>query len=337
MNEPTTTPIAPPTATPGSRPLPWLVAGAALAAVTWAYWPNLCEMHGAWRTNPQYSYGYLVPVFAAFLLWVRRDKLDLDAAGPTWWGLAFLALAAGLRFVGVHWHYLWFDAMSLLPTLFGVTLLLGGWNAFRWAWPALAFLFFMIPLPFSAGIALSGPLQSLATLCSTFLLQTLSLPAVAEGNVIRINDHQIGIVEACSGLRMLVVFFALSVGMVLLIEAPLPDKLFLVASSVPIALVSNIARITVTGFLHEMADSKTAEFFYHDVAGWMMMPLALGLLWVELKVLERLFVAVPLPASRVSQTTRQQERTTSRPRPVRPRGTSRVAEAASPPEQVSPA
>jgi len=315
-----------------------MAAGLALAAVVWAYWPNLCEMQGAWRTNPQYSHGYLVPLFAAFLLWVRRDQLVLGNSSPVWWGLPLLLLAAGLRFLGVHYHYLWFDAVSLLPTLFGLTLLLGGWTAFRWAWPSIAFLIFMIALPFQAGIALSGPLQSLATTCSTFLLQTLGMPAVAEGNVIRINDNQIGIVEACSGLRMLMVFFALSAGMVLLADAPLPDKLLLVVSSVPIALVSNILRITVTGFLHEQVDSKTAEVFYHDVAGWLMMPLALGLLWLELKVLAKLFVIVPLPHSRIPRRDRIENRlaATTRPRPSRPRTATHATETV-PPEQVSPA
>src|SRR5437763_1927779 len=92
--------------------------------------------------------------------------------------------------------------------------------AVLWAyWPNL------IEMPFTFEIALSAPLQALATLCSTFLLQTLGLPAVAEGTIIRINDNQIGVVEACSGLRMLIVFFALSTGLVMLVRAPLPDKL----------------------------------------------------------------------------------------------------------------
>src|SRR5262249_49418232 len=147
-------------------------------------------------------------------------------------------------------------------------------------WPAILFLFFMVPLPFTVATLLSAPLQGLATVCSTFVLQTLGLPALAEGNIIRINDAHIGIVEACSGLRMLVVFFALSTGMALLIKAPLGDKLFLVASSVPIALVANILRITITGMLHEMVSSEIANIFFHDVAGWLMMPLALVMLWL---------------------------------------------------------
>src|SRR5262245_30864620 len=93
MNEPTAT--SPSSAAPRLTPLVWLALGASLAAVTWAYWPNLLEMNGAWRTNPQYSHGYLVPLFAAFLLWVRRDRLRPAEASPVWWGVALLLFAAG--------------------------------------------------------------------------------------------------------------------------------------------------------------------------------------------------------------------------------------------------
>jgi exosortase len=292
MNAPTlnVTP-APDAGRPGSHF--WLALGGPLAVLLWAYWPNLAEMAHAWSHNAQYSHGYLVPIFAGFLLWLRRGKLDFAALRPAWWGFAFLLAGIGLRAYGVYHYRVWIDHMSLLAFLAGLCVMIGGWTAWRWAWPSILFLFFMIPLPFSVATNLSGPLQSLATAASTFLLQMFGLPALAEGNIIRINDAKIGIVEACSGLKMLVVFFALSTGMVLVTKAPLFDKLVLVASSVLIALISNILRITITGVLHELVDGEAANVFFHDVAGWVMMPLALSLLWLELKVLSKLLIETP--------------------------------------------
>src|SRR5262249_34924588 len=155
--------------------------------------------------------------------------LDRSAVGPSWWGVPLLAMGLGLRLFGVYKYYLWLEVVSLLPCLVGLWLTVGGWAAVRWAWPALFFLAFMIPLPYRAEIALAAPLQRFATVTSTFIMQTLGLPALSEGNVIRLNDVEIGIVEACSGLRMLVVFFALSTGVALLIRRPLVDKLVIVA------------------------------------------------------------------------------------------------------------
>jgi exosortase len=199
-----------------------------------------------------------------------------------------LAAGIGLRLVGAYYYFVWIDAISLLPCLAGLWLLVGGKLAWRWSWPAIAFLAFMIPLPYSLSVTLAGPLQRFATVASTFALQTMGLPAVAEGNVILLNEAEIGIVEACSGLRMLVIFFALSTGVALVIRRPLWEKLVIAASAVPIALVVNVIRISVTGVLHETVGSEVANAVFHDLAGWLMMPMALGILWVELRYLKHL-------------------------------------------------
>jgi exosortase len=286
-----------------SRQLLWPVAVALPAlALTWAYWTTLVDVSSRWSHDPQYSHGYLVPVFAAVLLWLRRDSCPADGPRPSWWGLPLLAFGITLRLVGTYYYYVWLDPISLVPTLMGACLMIGGKPMIRWAWPSIVFLTFMIPLPFRASTWLSGPLQSLATICSTFALQTLGLPAIAEGNTILLDDKELGIVEACSGLRMLVVFFALSTGMALVIKRRLWEKLLIVASAAPIALVANVLRITATGVLYQMGNSEAAEKFFHDLAGWFMMPLALAMLGLVLFLLSRLLIepsdAGPLPVGR---------------------------------------
>jgi exosortase/archaeosortase family protein len=95
---------------------------------------------------------------------------------------------------------------------------------------------------------------------------------------------------------MLVVFFALSTAVALVIRRPLLDRLVVLASAVPIAVVSNIVRVAATGVLHETTDSATANAFFHDAAGWFMMPLALGMLGIELRLLSALLPVVPAAA-----------------------------------------
>ena len=180
--------------------------------------------------------------------------------------------------------------MSFLPCLAGLWLLIGGRTAWRWGWPAIAFLAFMVPLPYTLSLSLAGPLQRLATLASTFLLQTIGMPAVAEGNVILLNEVEVNVVEACSGLRMLVVFFAFATAVALIVKRPLWEKLLLVASAIPIALVVNIMRITATGLLYETVSGAAAKLVFHDLAGWLMMPVALALLGLELQFLKRLVI-----------------------------------------------
>jgi exosortase/archaeosortase family protein len=82
----------------------------------------------------------------------------------------------------------------------------------------------------------------------------------------------------------------LSTAMALVVERPLLDRLFLVASAIPVALVANVARIVMTGALHEMVGGHTATTFYHDLAGWVMMPLALVLYWIEIELFARILI-----------------------------------------------
>jgi exosortase len=263
-------------------------------ALIWAYWGDLSEVAERWATDPQYSHGYLVVAFALALLWLRRERLAGVVARPTWWGLPLLAAGTLLHLAGGYLYFDWIAGVSLIPALAGLCLTLGGWGVLRWAWPAIAFLVFMLPLPFRIEVGLAYPLQRLATLSSTYLLQTLGFTAVAEGNVILMDDDvRIGVVEACSGLGMLVTFFALATAVAMVLKRRLADKVFIVLSALPIAVLANLIRITVTGVLHATAGSKIADLVFHDLAGWLMMPLALGMLWVELWVLSRLLVEPP--------------------------------------------
>jgi exosortase len=298
-----------------------------LAAVgLWSYWTTLAAVANRWADDPQYSHGYLVPVFALYLLWLKRDRLRGQALHVNWYGLILLGVGIGLRLPGAYYKFDYLDQISLLPALAGLFLLAGSWPALRWSWPALAFLAFMIPLPHAVSVALSAPMQAFATTVSTFALQVVGLPAVAEGNVILLGDIPLGIVEACSGLRMLVVFFALSTAVAMLIRKPIWEKLLIACSAVPIALASNVLRITITGVCYETFGNHFGGELFHDVAGWLMMPLGLAFLGLELWVLKMLLIertleptAAALPAPRTVYRTGQtprREKKTPEPLPV---------------------
>lgn len=287
----TTAPPAP------DRPIrlrPDLIAAAAVtAALLWAYWPTLAEMVERWSHDPRYSHGFLVPAFSLYLLWDRRAWQA--AAAPDAWGLALLALGAAMFLAGSYFYFVWLIAVSLLPCLAGLAVLVGGWPCLARAWPAVAFLIFMIPLPYRLEMSLGYPLQRIATLASNYALQTLGLPAVAEGNIILIDEARIGVVEACNGLGMMFMFFAFAVGAAFVIRRPVVDRVAIILGAIPTALLANVTRITVTGLLHVTVGGVVADHVYHDLAGWLMMPLAMGMLWLELWLLAHMFVESPGP------------------------------------------
>jgi exosortase len=268
------------------------------ASLLWAYWPTLVDLHHRWSDDPRYSHGYLVPLFSLFLLWWRRNLLSGAAPRSSVWGILLIAAGAA-KFAGARFYYNWFDAASLLPTLAGITLLLGGWPALRWAWPSIAFLIFMIPLPYRVEFALGYPLQRTAVAASTYALETLELPALAEGNIIVINDVKVNVAEACNGLGMLFMFFAYAVGAAIVVRRTVFEKALIVASAAPIAVIANVARIVLTGVLMDTVGQTTGDSFYHDLSGWLMTPLAFVALYLELQLLSHLFIAVPIsPAER---------------------------------------
>src|SRR5947207_6678484 len=127
----------------------------AAACLLWVFWPSLGPLSDRWGHDPQYSHGYLVPLFSLYLLWSRRDLLAAAESRPSWWGLPLLAAGLALRFAGTYLYFDWLGLAALFPSLMGLALLAGGLPALRWSWPAVLFLAFMVPLPFRLETALS--------------------------------------------------------------------------------------------------------------------------------------------------------------------------------------
>jgi exosortase len=273
-----------------------------MGALLWSFWPTLSVLEQRWSVDPRYSHGFLVPLFSLFLLWFRRGMCPsgLVPAAACWWGVALIAAAAVLRFGGVYAYVEWVEAAALLPFLAGIAVLTVGWLGLRWSFPSIAFLLFMIPLPFRLEVALGAPLQRLAALTSAYLLQTLGQPAFAEENVITVNATQVGVIEACNGLGMMVTFAAIATAAILLRRQALVGKIAILLSVIPISFVANVVRITATALLHETVGKQVAEVVYHDLAGWLMMPLGMALLWLEVRFLSCVFTedrdeSSPLP------------------------------------------
>ncbi len=272
---------------------------AVLAGATfWVFWPVISAMQERWSHDPRYAHGYLVPIFSLSLLWMRRKQLTVDELRPSKHGLSFLVIGVAILLLGGYFRQESIEGIAFLLYLAGIILLVGGWAALKWAWPSIGFLFFMIPLPWRLENAMGPPLQWLATKASTFALQTAGFMAFDEGNVIQLSEGRIGVVEACSGLSMVITFIALSVGLAMVVERPVLDRIMLVFSAIPVALLANIARITLTGVLHETVSGSIADHFYHDLAGWVMIPFAMLLYWCEIWMLTHILndtEAVPVP------------------------------------------
>ncbi len=273
------------------KPSLHLIIVTVLGAMCWAYWPGLVNLFEVWNSDPDYNHGFLVVPISAWLLWQRREKLAEITIAPSWWGLAFVALAAVVRWLGAEFFFAEFDTWSLPLWVAGAVLLFGGWQLLWWASGAIAFLWFMTPLPGTLTQALSLPLQKISAVISTWTLHLCAQPAVRQGTTIIMGEHTLEVERACSGLRICYGILALAVAYVVL-QRPRPLRaVVLLLAAIPVAVIANSARVTLTGLLFLVVSGEQAHKYAHDFSGLVMLPMAVALLWLVHRIMERVLAA----------------------------------------------
>ena len=257
------------------------------------YAPNFRDLYSTWSNDPNYSHGYLVIPIALWILWQRLSKPRAeqhsnDVPAP-WWGWVFLAGTLAVRAIAYERNLQWVETATLVPAIGCITWTFGGWPLLHRVWPAIVFLVFLLPLPGSVNALLAIPLQSIAALGSCFLLQLSGLWAIREGTVINLRTPHgsvpLDIALACNGLRMLMTMAATITATIVLIPMPTWKRIALLASTIPIALLSNMLRIVVTGWCYYVITEPAQKARAHDLSGLFMMPLALSLVALELQLL----------------------------------------------------
>jgi exosortase len=251
---------------------------------------------GEW-VRPQYSHGWLVPVFTAVLLAMRHEPFQKVTNSVRWWGMAIMSAGMALRLLGSYFQIHTFDNVSIIPVLMGAFVVVGGWPALRWSAAPLGFLVFMLPLPTELQRMVLVRMQHWAAVMSNYSLQTIGVDsylAGADGNTILVGENGIplNVQEACSGLRMATIFIAMAVALTMILDRPWWEKTLIIVSAIPIAVAVNVIRIVVTALLFMVLgqDSEFAKHFFHDLAGLFMMPIALGFMYVEMQILDHAFI-----------------------------------------------
>ena len=273
------------------HPRVWALA-IGMAVLGWAYWPNFQYLYNNfWNFEPNYSHGKLVIPIALVILWQRLadTKVRWTVGRGPWWSWVVLVLILAVRMLAFENYNLWLETATFVPAAACLMLTLGGWPLLKRGWPAVVFLLFMLPLPQFANNMISLPLQRIATLGSVFVMQLTGLMARAEGNVILVDlahdPKPLEVALACNGLSMLMTLAATVTATVILIPLPTWKRIVVLASALPIALVSNIIRIVATGWCYHLIEGEKAKELAHDWSGYLMMPLALVLVGVEVLVL----------------------------------------------------
>jgi exosortase len=268
----------------------WLVAVAMVTAFVWSYWSSIADLWNIWQRSDEYSSGLLVPFLAAYVLWSRREQLKNVLIKPSLLGLIALLFAEVLRFFGMFYMFGSAQRLSVVVGIAGLVLLLFGWQFFKKIAPILLFLCLMLPWPNRVQAVVTLPLQRWATSSAVFCLEMIGYDVAQEGNIIHIGQANVAVAEACNGLRMVPAFLVISALVALLIRRRWWEKLVVLASSLPIALLCNTIRLAITAMAFTILQGNYWEKIFHDFGGYAMMPMALAAVVAELGLLRWLMV-----------------------------------------------
>jgi exosortase len=246
------------------------------------YAPIFPGLFADWWNDPNYSHGFLVPLFSGYVVWQNWEQLKGLPRRGNWLGLGVLCLGIGALVLGDIGAEDFLTRSSLIGILAGLILFHLGTSVLRALLFPLGFLIFMVPLPTIIFNAIAFPLQGLAAQNATSVLELLGVPVLRDGNVIHLSHISLGVTEACSGIRSLVSLVALAVAWAYLTLPSNWHRALLVASAVPITIVANAARVVVTGLIGQWFGVKYAQGVFHSFSGWIIFLVAfVGLLGVH--------------------------------------------------------
>jgi exosortase len=255
------------------------------AAVYSVFHVEIYSIVQRWLTDSSWSHGFLIPLFSLYFINQKKNEILTVQSKSNYLGLVFLicSLILYLLFVFVYRFGYLMDIM-IIPAIGSIVLFIGGWKLIKYTWLPVIYIFFAIPIPTRIYNDLTIPLRAHdAQIAAAILNLVKGLEANASGVIIDIVykgvklEPGLDVAEACSGMRLLMAFLALGVAMAYLHDRRIWQRLILVASTVPIAILCNIVRVVITAFIYVLWDPRYAQGIYHDMLGMAMLPLAFGL------------------------------------------------------------
>ncbi len=252
---------------------------ALLPLIAWLYAGVIPHLVSDWWNDPNFSHGFLVPVFSIFLIWQDRKRLSELPVRPAWLGLGLIAGAMMILVVGTLGAELFLSRSSLIFLIAGLIVYFLGWGFFRALLFPVGFLFLMVPIPAILFNQITIPLQFLASGMASGLVAELGVPVLRQGNIIQLPGMTLEVAEACSGIRSLMSLTTVAVIYAYFLESKWGPRLLLSVSAVPIAVIANGLRVTGTALLAYYWNKEAAEGFFHNFSGWLIFVLSLLMLF----------------------------------------------------------
>jgi len=240
-----------------------------------------------WSNDANFSHGFLIPFVAVYMVWYKKEILKTIVIKSSPAGLAVIIFGMLCYLAGTIGAELFVMRSSMLITISGMVIYLFGFEMFKAVLIPILYLIIMIPIPAIIWNKIAFPLQLFAAKLSSEMVSFLGIPVLREGNILHLANTSLEVVDACSGIRSLTSLLALSGAFAFI--APLKNlkKWILFFSAIPIAVVVNIVRLTITALMATHMGAEAAQGFLHDMSGFLVFGAALALVYlvfiIELK------------------------------------------------------
>lgn len=259
------------------------------------YW-QVQTLVANWLADPNWSHGFIIPLFSLYLLFSRRDELLQAPTRTCLWGLPILIasiLAMALAFYPVQNN--WISQLTIPWMIFGLVLYLAGPQIAKLTWVPIFYLALAMPISGSLYTRMAYPLQELAAASSAFLLKLCGVSLEVTASHLDITSqsgvlHPLTVAEACSGVRSLMAFVALGIAMAYIEPRPMWQRIILVVAVAPITMACNILRVTATATMFVIDRPELGQEFMHTFMGMVLLVPALGMLLLLSWLMKSLFV-----------------------------------------------
>jgi exosortase len=272
-------PAAPPERTAVKKDVPWTALAWFAALLIITYYPILKHLVEQWWNDADVGHGFFVPLVSGYIAWQRRDQLMALEWKPAWWGIGLMVWGGLQAYIGLLGAELFLQRTAFLESLVGLLLVLGGTALIRELAFPLLLLPFMIPIPTVIYNQITFPLQLFASRVAETLLGLINIPVLREGNVLVLASQTLSVAEACSGIRSLLSLSFLALVYAYFFDNKVWMRVALFLGVLPIAIIANAGRVTITGILSER-DPELARGFFHELEGFVIFAIAFAMLYV---------------------------------------------------------
>jgi len=254
--------------------------------ITLLFTPIILQLINVWWTRDDYSHGFFVIPLALYMFWVKRKELLALTSSPLWIGFPIFFLGILSYSISFTVKFNTLTHISIIVIILGLLLSFLGWRLTKGVLFPVLFLLFMFPIPEAYYILITNPLKLIVTKISVQLIYLFGIPVYVEGNLLFLSNTQLAVTEACSGIRSLYSYLMLGC-IFAVISKQLRTKIVLIVSTVFLAVMINVFRVTITGILASYVGAKASEGFFHEFSGIVLFAVGLMIFFLEYRYLDR--------------------------------------------------